>query len=131
LNISFNSTSINSSLNVSGPTILNKTAINNSFYVSGITMSNNDMTINSSLIVSGNIITNRNSTMNSSLYINTLLTEVNKSALSVDSSSLGVLVNIVENYRWNYHTFNYSLNVTGYSNFGVIQINGQETKQNI
>ncbi len=94
-------------------------------------MSNNDMTINSSLIVSGNIITNRNSTMNSSLYINTLLTEVNKSALSVDSSSLGVLVNIVENYRWNYHTFNYSLNVTGYSNFGVIQINGQETKQNI
>ncbi len=111
-----NRTTITSSLNVSGSTILNKTTINNSFYVSGITMLNNDITINSSLIVSGNTIINSNSTINSSLYINTLITEVNKSALSVDSSSAGILVNMKQNYGW-IDNLNYTLNVVGYSNF--------------
>jgi hypothetical protein len=67
-------------------------------YVSGITMLNNDTTINSSLIVSGNTIINSNSTINSSLHINAVVTDSNKSVLSVDSSSLGIMVNIIQNY---------------------------------
>ncbi len=95
-----NTTTINSSLNVSGSTILNKATINNSLYISGDTTLNNIVTINSSLIVSGNTIINSNSTINSSLYINTSIIEVNKAALSVDSSSAGILVNIKQNYGW-------------------------------
>ena len=121
-----NTTTINSSLNVSGLTILNKTTINNSLYVSGITMLNNDTTINSSLIVSGNTIINSNSTINSSLYINAVVSDTTKNVLSVDSSSVGIMVNIIQNYPWN-DGLNYALNVSGYANFGGIQINGQDT----
>jgi hypothetical protein len=48
------------------------------------------------------------------------------SILSVDSSSLGVLVNIKQNYGW-IDNLNYALNVDGYSNFGGVQLNGQDT----
>ncbi len=54
------------------------------------------------------------------------MTDSNKSVLSVDSSSLGVLVNIIQNYTW-VDGLNFVLNVTGYSNFGGIQINGQDS----
>jgi hypothetical protein len=77
-----------------------KTIINNLLYISGITMLNNDISINSSLLVSGNTIINRNSTINSSLYINAIVTGSNKSVINVDSSSLGIMVNIIQNYAW-------------------------------
>ena len=121
-----NNTTILSTFNVSGSTILNKTTINNFLYVSGFTILNNNTSINSSLIVSGNTIINSNSTINSSLYINTTIDENNKAALSVDSSSVGILVNIKQNYGW-IDNLNYALNVDGYSNFGGVQINGQNT----
>ncbi len=95
-------------------------------YVSGFTKLNNDTTIYSSLHVSCNTIINSNSTINSSLYINAVVTDSNKSGLSVDSSSLGVLVNIIQNYTW-IDAINYALNVTGYPNFGGIQINCQDS----
>jgi hypothetical protein len=69
---------------------------------------------------------NSSSTINSSLYINAVVKDSNKSVLSVISSSLGVLVNIIQNYTW-IDGLNYALNVTGYSNFGGIQINGQDS----
>ena len=47
--------------------------------------------------------------------------------MSVDSSSLGILVNIIQNYTW-VDGVNYALNLAGYSNFGGIQKNGQDTK---
>ena len=121
-----NNTTILSTFNVSGSTILNKTTINNFLYVSGFTILNNNTSINSSLIVSGNTIINSNSTINSSLYINTTIDENSKAALSVDSSSVGILVNIKQNYGW-IDNLNYALNVHGYSNFGGVQINGQNT----
>ncbi len=46
------------------------------------------------------------------------------SALSINCTSYGNLVNIVNNGTWN-DGVNYSLNVSGYSMFGGIQINGQ------
>ena len=59
------------------------------------------------------------------LYINTnQVTTI--SALSVNSTSLSVLVNIVQNAIWN-DGVNYALNVSGYSMFGGIQINGQDS----
>ena len=48
------------------------------------------------------------------------------SCLSVNCTSYGILVNIVNNGTWN-DGVNYALNVTGYSMFGGIQINGQDT----
>jgi len=36
------------------------------------------------------------------------------------------MVNIIQNYPWN-DGLNYALNVSGYANFGGIQINGQDT----
>ncbi len=95
-------------------------------YDSGFTKLNNDTTINSSLLVSGNTITNSNYTINSSVYINAVVTDSKKIVLIVDSSCLGVLVNIIQNYPWIdglYH----ALNVAGYSNFRGIQINGQDS----
>ncbi len=44
----------------------------------------------------------------------------------MDSSSAGILVNIKQNYGW-IDNLNYALNVDGYSNFGGVQINGQDT----
>ena len=121
-----NSTTITSSLNVSGSTYLNKMTMNNSLYVSGITILNNDTTIISSLNVSGITMLNNDATINSSLYINTSITDFYKAALSVNSSSLGILVNIKQNAVW-VDNNNYALNVDGYSNFGGIQINGQNS----
>ena len=112
--IIYNSTSCLSDLNVSGLCNLNALNVSNS------------VTINSSLNVSGNTIINSNSTINSSLYINTSIAESNKAAFSVDSSTAGVLVNIKQNYGW-IDNLNYALNVDGYSNFGGVQINGQNT----
>jgi hypothetical protein len=116
--IIYNSTSCLSDLNVSGLSNLN--ALN----VSSNTILNNSVTIKSSLNVSGNTIINSNSTINSLLHINTLITEVNKAELSVDSSSAGILVNIKQNYGW-IDNLNFAFNVDGYSNFGRVQINGQ------
>ncbi len=47
----------------------------------------------------------------------------------MDSSSAGILVNIKQNYGWIDNLY-YALNVDGYSNFGGVQINGQD-KNNI
>ncbi len=55
-----------------------------------------------------------------------MVTESNKSVLNVDSSSLGIMVNIIRIYAW-IDGLKYALNVTGYSNFGGIQINSQDT----
>ncbi len=44
----------------------------------------------------------------------------------MDSSSAGILVNIKQNYGW-IDNLNFALNVVGYSNFGGIQINGQDS----
>ncbi len=46
--------------------------------------------------------------------------------MSVNSTSSSVLVNIVQNAVWN-DGVNYALNVSGYSMFGGVQINGQDT----
>jgi hypothetical protein len=61
-------------------------------------MLNSDTTINSSLFVSGSTISNNNSTIHSSLHIDTLVIE--RSVLSVNSSSLSIIVNIIQNYGW-------------------------------
>ncbi len=74
---------------------------------------------NSTLNVSGNTILNNFTTINSSLYINTnQLTTT--SALSVNCTSLGILVNIINNAVWN-DGVNYALNVSGYPMFGGVQ----------
>ncbi len=91
--IIYNSTSCLSDLNVSG--LSNPNALN----VSSNTILNNSVTINSSLNVSGNTIINSNSTIDSSLYINTSITETNKAALSVDSSTAGIMVNVKSKLR--------------------------------
>ena len=80
---------------------------------------------NSTLNVSGNTILRNFTTINSPLYINTNQTTT-ISALSVNCTSLSILVNIVNNAIWN-DGVNYALNVSGYSMFGGIQINGQDT----
>jgi hypothetical protein len=70
-------------------------------YVSGITMLIMILlwTVHlTSLLVSSSTIIISNSTFNSSLYINAVVTDSNKSVLSVNSSSLGIMVNIIQNY---------------------------------
>ena len=64
--------------------------------------------------------------ISSSLYINTSISDFYKAALSVNSSSIGILVNIKQNALW-VDNNNYALNVDGYSNFGGIQVNGQNS----
>jgi hypothetical protein len=80
---------------------------------------------NSTLNVSGNTILRNFTTINSPLYINTNQTTTIL-ALSVNCTSVSVLVNIVNNAIWN-DGVNYALNVSGYSMFGGVQINGQDT----
>ncbi len=65
------------------------------------------------------------STINSSLYNDTNQTTTIP-ALSVNSTSASILVNIVQNLGWN-DGVNYALNVSGYSMFGGVQINGPDT----
>ena len=97
----------------------------NSLNVSGISKLNGATSINSSLNVSGNTILNNFTTINSPLYINTYQS-TSTSALNINCTSVGVLVNIINNAVWN-DGVNYALNVSGYSMFGGIQINGQDT----
>ncbi len=68
---------------------------------------------------------NNFTTINSPLHINTNQTTT-ISALRIKCTSLSVLVNIVNNAIWA-DGVNYALNVSGYSMFGGIQINGQDT----
>ena len=97
----------------------------NSLNVSGISKLNGATTINSTLTISGTTILNNFTTINSPLYINTYQS-TSTSALNINCTSVGVLVNIVQNLGWN-DGVNYALNVSGYSMFGGIQINGQDT----
>ena len=99
--------------------------INNSLNVSGITTLSNNTNIIGTLNISGNTLLNNFITINSPLYINTNQSTT-ISALSVNSTSASVLVNIVQNLVWN-DGVNYALNVTGYSMFGGVQINGQDS----
>jgi hypothetical protein len=87
-----------------------------------------NITCLSSLNVSGNTQLNNYTTINAPLYINTYQSTPPISALSVNCTSITNLVNIVQNAIWNESAKNYALNVTGYSNFGGIQINGQDNK---
>jgi hypothetical protein len=97
--------------------------------VQGTTTLNNVTTINSSLNVSGTTILNNYTTINAPLYINTNQVTT-LSALSINSSSAAILVNIIQNLGWN-DGVNYALNVTGYSMFGGIQINGEDSTHHI
>ena len=90
-----------------------------------ILLNNNNTSINSSLNVSGATILNNFTTINSPLYINTSQSTT-ISALNINCTSVGVLVNIVQNLGWN-DGVNYALNVSGYSMFGGVQINGQDS----
>jgi hypothetical protein len=101
------------------------TLTTNNLNVSGTTKLNNSTTLLSSLNVSGTTKLNNFTTINSSLYINTNQATTT-SALSINSTSSSVLVNIVQNAVWN-DGVNYALNVSGYSIFGGVQINGQDT----
>ena len=102
-----------SSLNISGNTTLNNiTTCGSSLNVSGNTTLNNITTCGSSLNVSGNTLFNNITTMNSSLNVN--------------GNTTGILVNVIQNMIWN-DGVNYALNVSGYSMFGGVQINGQDT----
>ena len=100
-----------------------------SLNVSGLTTLSNDTNILGTLNVSGNALLHNFITMNSPLYINTNQ-ETTISALSVNSTSVSVLVNIVQNAIWN-DGVNYALNVSGYSMFGGVQINGQDSNHHI
>ena len=73
------------------------------------------------LIVSGTTLLNGTTTINSTLTINTSTTNI--SPLLINASSTTVLLNIIQNTLWNNN--NYAINITGYSNFGGLQINGQ------
>jgi S-methylmethionine-dependent homocysteine/selenocysteine methylase len=90
-----------------------------------------NITCLSSLNVSGNTQLNNYTTINAPLYINTYQSTPPISALSVNCTSITNLVNIVQNAIWNESAKNYALNVTGYSNFGGIQINGQDNNHHI
>ncbi len=68
---------------------------------------------------------NNSTTINAPLYINTLQTGL-VSALSINSTSTSVLVNIVKKLGWN-DGVNYALNVSGYSMFGGVQIKCQDS----
>jgi hypothetical protein len=96
-----------------------------SLNISGFTTLSNITTINSSLNVSGKTTLNNFTTINAPLYINTNQSTA-ISALSVNSTSSGVLANIVQIAVWS-DGVKYALNVFGYSMFGGIQINGQDT----
>ncbi len=63
--------------------------------------------------------------MNSPLYINTNQTTP-ISALRINSTSASNSVNLVQNLGWN-DGVSYALNLSGYSMFGGVQINGQDT----
>ena len=77
--------------------------------------------------MSGNTILNNFTTINAPLYINTYQSTT-ISALNVNSSTVGIMVNLIQNTPWNVG-INYALNVTGYSNFGGVQIFGLNTAQ--
>ena len=127
---------MNSNINSSGlydvnsyNLITTNATILSSLNVSGLTTLSNVTNILGTLNVSGNALLHNFTTINSPLYINTnQATTI--SALSVNSTSLSVLVNIVQNAIWN-DGVNYALNVSGYSMFGGVQINGQDSDHHI
>jgi hypothetical protein len=122
-----NITTCLSSLSVSGTTNLNNAT---SFInVSGITTLSNDTNIIGTLNISGFTLLNNFNTTNSPLYIDTNQPRT-ISALSVNSTSASILVNTVQNLGWN-DGANYALNATGYSMFGGVQINGQDSLNSI
>ena len=127
---------MNSNINSSGLYDVNSynltttnTTVLSTLNVSGLTTLSNDTNILGTLNVSGNALLHNFTTINSPLYINTNQTTT-ISALSVNSTSLSVLVNIVQNAIWN-DGVNYALNVSGYSMFGGVQINGQDSNHHI
>ena len=146
-NLTTNNATVLSSLNIGGYIIGSGSGLTNLIYDNIInkpdlatTANLNNLSTNSTLNISNlqatstsllnktnfsNILVSNASTINSSLYINTNQTTT-ISALSVNSTSASILVNIVQNLGWN-DGVNYALNVSGYSMFGGVQINGQDT----
>ena len=143
-NLTTNNATVLSSLNIGGYIIGSGSGLTNLIYDNIInkpdlatTANLNNLSTNSTLNISNlqatstsllnktnfsNILVSNASTINSSLYINTNQTTT-ISALSVNSTSASILVNIVQNLGWN-DGVNYALNVSGYSMFGGVQING-------
>ena len=111
-NLTSNNATIITSLNISGFTTLNN-------------FTSNNVTVLSSLNVSGNTILNNSTTINSPLYISTTQNTLSPNALNVNASTLGPMVNLIQNTPF-INDLNPALNVTGYSNFGGVQINGQD-----
>ncbi len=123
-NLQITSTSLLNETNFSNILVFNASTIHSSFNVSGITTLSNNTNIIGTLNISGNTLLNNFITINSPLYINTNQTTT-MSALSGNSTSSSVSVNIVNNAVWN-DGVNYALNVSGYSMFGGVQINEQD-----
>ena len=96
-----------------------------SLNISGLTTLNN-ATVISSLNVSGNTILNNSTTINSPLYISTIQNTLSPNALNVNASTVGPMVNLIQNTPY-VNNLNPALNVSGYSNFGGVQINGQDS----
>jgi hypothetical protein len=101
---------------------LNNLSTNSTLNISNLQATSTSL---SNKTIFSNILVSNTSTINSSLYINTNQTTT-ISALSVNSTSVSILVNIVQNLGWN-DGVNYALNVSGYSMFGGVQVNGQDT----
>ena len=107
--------------NLTNPSTLNTNNLN----VSGTARFHNVTTINSSLNVSG-ITTLNNVNIQGNLDVKGTTTIIDTVINNTSMNSLSVLVNIVQNAIWN-DGVNYALNVSGYSMFGGVQINGQDT----
>ena len=82
----------------------------------------NDVTLLSSLNVSGNTQLNNSTTINAPLYINTTQPTISTNALNVNASTVGPMVNLIQNTPY-VNNLNPALYVSGYSNFGGVQIN--------
>ena len=111
-NLTSKNVTIISSLNISGNAILNN-------------FTSNNVTVLSSLNISGFTFLNNSTTINSPLYISTTQNTLSPNALNVNASTLGPMVNLIQNTPY-LNNLNPALNVTGYSNFGGVQINGQD-----
>ena len=104
---------------------------NNTTVLSSLNSNNftsNNATIVSSLNVTGFTILNNYTTITAPINISTTQTTM-PSALNINGSSFSVLCNIVQNMPLNPNVDNYAFNVTGFSNFGGILINGQDKNQ--
>ena len=110
-------------LNITSITIVN----NLNLLSSNSILSINNLNNTSTTIYNNLNLLSANSTL--SLYIHSLQMTTT-SCLSINCTSYGVMVNIVNNGACN-DGVNYTLNVTGYSMFGGVQINGEGSKYNI